>query len=111
MIGGDDTAWLPPRVKPGLLFVVSVTEGTHMHQQLVQRVKVNESQWPTVKHPELTAKQKATLIKKYLIQFGKKLSTEQEQMIVDKVITDNPMFLVNFLEEIRVYGSYEGLTE
>ena len=48
---------------------------------------------------------------RYLIQFGKKLSSEQESMIAEKRITDNPMFLVNFLEEIRVYGSYEGLTE
>eukprot|EP00750_Incisomonas_marina_P011283 INCI16364.9.p1 GENE.INCI16364.9~~INCI16364.9.p1 ORF type:complete len:942 (-),score=169.75 INCI16364.9:91-2916(-) len=111
MIGSDDTAWLPPRVKPGLLFVISVTEGDHMHHVLSQRVAVQEAQWPTVHMPELDREKKTTLIKKYLIQFGKKLSSEQESMIAEKRITDNPMFLVNFLEEIRVYGSYEGLTD
>ena len=64
MIGSDDTAWLPPRVKPGLLFVISVTEGDHMHHVLSQRVAVQEAQWPTVHMPELDREKKTTLIKK-----------------------------------------------
>ena len=64
MIGSDDTAWLPPRVKPGLLFVVSVTEGTHMHAQISQRVSVCQERWPTVVLPQLDHDQKTTLIKK-----------------------------------------------
>ena len=111
MIGGDDVVWLSPRVKPGLVFVVSVTEDSHMHQRLDQRIGTMQKQWGKVSLPELDQEQRMRLIKKYLIQFGKKLSTEQEAMIVEKAITGNPMFLVNFLEEIRVYGSYEGLTD
>lgn len=110
MLGSDDTAWISPRVKRGLIFVLGITAGTNIHRQLTQRVQIQKDQWPSIELPELDAEQKATLIKKYLIQFGKKLSTEQAQMIVEKSVTDNPMFLVNFLEEIRVYGSYEGLT-
>ena len=59
---------------------------------------------------ELEQAECRTLIVDFLGRYGKLLDATQTEMVIDCERTRNPLFASTFLNEVRVFGSFEDLT-
>lgn len=97
--------WLPTTFPKAMRVIFSTTPGSVCHATLKERgydmLEVNP----------LSEDECLSLIRNFLSMFGKNLDVEQEKRIMGCPRTRNPLFLSTFLQEVRVFGSYEGLNE
>jgi nephrocystin-3 len=98
--------WLPTDFPKGVRVVVSTVTDSETHRVLMERgcdqgIAIHPLQDPTC----------LQLIRDYLGSYGKQLDSEQEQRIMNCERTRNPLYLITFLQEVRVFGSFENLSK
>jgi nephrocystin-3 len=96
--------WLPEYVPPWVRLIVSTTPGP-TQEALARRG------WPTLTVGPLDDGRRERVIDGYLGGFRKALGPEQRRLLADDAKCSNPLFLRTVLEELRIFGSFERLTE
>ncbi len=101
---GKGLWWLPVYLPKGVKVVLTtIGEG-----RILEAIGRSE-RWKVIEMPLLDDKKKGQLTEDYLGFYGKSLTDEQLDKVKGCEHTSNPLFLKSFLEEIRVFGEYEGL--
>jgi tetratricopeptide (TPR) repeat protein len=102
---GHYLSWLPTTLPAGVKLVCSSTPGHLTTDQCLRRG------FRAITLAPLTDDDTRTLCHRYLGLFGKQLDKDQIEMILASEHTRDPLYLTTLLQEVRVYGSYEGLVE
>lgn len=102
--GGAELAWLPEEIPNGVRFVCSALPG-HPLDILHGRGAATFTVRP------LTEGDRRELIVQYLRFSGKTLPESLISEIQSSPLSANPLFLRALLEELRLYGRHEGLTD
>ena len=97
--------WLPSSFPKNVRVVVSCVSESEVERVLSSRG------YRGINVDLLSSETTLQLIRDYLGSYGKKLDHEQEQRIVACERTRNPLYLITFLQEVRVFGSYENLNK
>jgi len=96
--------WIPDYFPPFVRVIFSSLPG-NMFSILKKR------RYKELNIKPLSIKERKTLTKKYLNQFGKSLPEKTINIITKAKGFQNPLLLRTFLDEIRVFGEYERLEE
>ena len=96
--------WVPDYFPPFVRVILSSLPGNMLN--ILKKRKYKE-----LNIKSLSIKERKTLIKKYLNQFGKSLTEKTINIIAKTKGFQNPLLLRTFLDEIRVFGEYERLEE
>ncbi|XP_061175870.1 uncharacterized protein LOC133184810 [Saccostrea echinata] len=97
--------WIPGNLPKNIFILLSTLPGRAMDSVL-------NFGWPTMKVSPLENSQKMEIITGYLEGiYGKTLSQEQKEMIVEAPQTNNPLYLRSLLDEVRMYGNFRMLTQ
>ncbi len=67
--------------------------------------------FPAIKMDSLALEEGSLLVRNILEEYGKKLNKEQMKLIFNKTESNNPLYLSLIAHEIRVYHSYDMLTD
>ncbi|XP_070541009.1 uncharacterized protein [Ptychodera flava] len=105
--GGEeqDLLWLPRPLPRNVCMLLSTLPGRSF-----DAVKLAE--WPTFTVEALQPSEKETIITQYLEGiYGKTLTEDQKQMIIDAPQSNNPLYLRALLDELRVFGRFEILSK
>jgi tetratricopeptide (TPR) repeat protein len=101
--GALDLAWLPVEIPDGIRLILSTSGGRPLGG-------LKRRGWPVFTVDPLTESGTRDLVSAYLGVFEKELGAD----IVDRIAladqTKNPLYLSALLEELRVFGSHEELT-
>lgn len=103
-VGGQDMDFLPLTLPAHVHFILSAQSQSTPHKALVERGVA------TVELKPFRAEQKSQLVSLFMGRYGKSLTGEQKQLIVESPNTEHPLYLRVVLEELRVHGVYETLT-
>lgn len=96
--------WLPEFLPDKVKLIVSTLPGQcldSLHQRQICEFSL----------PPLKKQTSNDIIVHFLRKWGKKLDRTQLGILLDKAGVDNPLFLRVVLEELRVYGSFELLSQ
>lgn len=96
--------WMPHRFPSNIRVFLSTVEGETLEA-------TRQNGWPELHLNLLSEAERDLLIQHYLGQFRKALSQEQRARIAGDQKSANPLFLRTVLEELRVFGSFEGLDD
>jgi len=104
-------AWLPQLLPKTVKLIVSTVSGSLTHRTMMERACTSGA--PT--HTSLIISnvsddQCLQLMRTFLNSYGKTLDGSQERRILACDRTRNPLYLITFLQEVRVFGSFENLT-
>jgi len=99
-----DLAWLPKEYPDSIRLVVSTLQG-RPERALVER------EWATFEVEPLTPSEITRFIDLSLGHYGKKLNKDQCSRIATTPQAANPLFLRTLLEELRLFGVYEGIDQ
>jgi tetratricopeptide (TPR) repeat protein len=127
MAEGDGAlSWLPVSVPQSCRLVVSAVSDTPVERICKERGESDRAPnrksglrsdargapgWRELVVNELSDEECAQLIHQYLGSYGKQLDAEQEGLVIASRHTRNPLYLVTFLQEVRVFGVYEKVSE
>nr|XP_006817896.1 PREDICTED: uncharacterized protein LOC100371827 [Saccoglossus kowalevskii] len=103
--GGEeqDLLWLPRQLPPGVCVVLTTLVGRAFDA-------VTSAGWPTFPVHALKPDEKEAIITGYLEGiYGKTLTGEQKQNIIDAPQSNNPLYLRALLDELRVFGDFGNL--
>lgn len=98
--------WLPREFPESLKVILSCNAQTNVIRKLSER---NWNNVVTIR--PLSGLEKRQILEKTLSVYRKSLSEEQTLLFVNSPHTDNPLFLKVTIEELRVFGRFEALTE
>ncbi|XP_052059702.1 uncharacterized protein LOC127700331 [Mytilus californianus] len=99
-----DLLWIPSEIPPNVFLLISTLPGRAMNACI-------EAGFPSMKVKPLQESQKMQIITDYLEGiYGKSLTTEQKEMIINVKQTSNPLYLKSLLDEVRMFGSFRTLT-
>ena len=97
--------WLP-QLRKGIKMVFSTVDGDDALTTLINRG------YPTLNILPLLADQKRELMNQYFERYGKRLTKEQQDIVMHgRDITDNTLVLVSLLDQMRRFGEFENLSE
>ncbi|HUT31978.1 MAG TPA: DUF4062 domain-containing protein [Planctomycetota bacterium] len=102
--GAPDLVWLPPVVPAGVRLLLSTLPGRPLDD-------LRKRGWPTLDIEPLNPSERSDLITRYLAQYTKALSPSLADQIAAAPQAANPLYLRALLEELRVFGSHEQLSE
>jgi tetratricopeptide (TPR) repeat protein len=102
--GAPDLVWLPPHIPENVRMFLSTLPGRPL-DELKQRG------WPALTIEPLQPDERKQLIKEYLALFTKALDMNQTERIASAGQCQNPLFLRVLLDELRLYGRHEQLSE
>jgi hypothetical protein len=94
--------WFPEFIPRHIRVIVSALPGVTADALSQRHYKVFEV-------PELDESYRQKLVNDYLAIFGKKLNPKQAKRIAQTGNFGNPLLLTSFLEELRIFGSFEKL--
>ena len=97
--GAQDLVWLPPMIPENIRLIVSTLPGRSLDV-------LKEREWTTLEVPLQDIERRKKLIMDYLVQYGKKPTPVQADMIASYPQTSNPLYLRSLLEELRLYGDH-----
>lgn len=97
-----DLAWLPREYPNGVQVVVSTLPGRCMNT-------IQQRGWHTLRVEPLNETERQALVLEYMALYGKSFTPAQLARIIKAEQCQNPLFLRTLLEEMRVFGVYEGL--
>jgi tetratricopeptide (TPR) repeat protein len=100
--GAPDLVWLPPVIPSNVRLVVSTLPGRSWDD-------LKKRGWPVMTVEPLTTPERQELIDKYLKRYAKALSPGPVHRIAAAPQTGNGLYLSTLLNELRQFGSYEGL--
>ena len=98
-------SWVPDEPFRGSLrLIVSSLEGTCLES-------LKSRNWNYLPVNPLQPEEKGKLIDQYLQRFGKELDDTNTLLIVSAPQSENPLYLKILLDELRVTGTFEGLSQ
>ncbi|HCY83807.1 MAG TPA: hypothetical protein DHV36_01590, partial [Desulfobacteraceae bacterium] len=104
-----DLHWLPARLPRGLKLILSCIEGgkkaDDVSKTLLRRKCIPLSMTP------LTDSERLEMIRALPSISAKALDTEQIQLLLGNLSTQNPLYLQTALEELRGFGSFEQISD
>ena len=100
--GARELVWLPPSIPPRIRLVVSTLPGRTLEELTIRN-------WPTLTVQPLDVQERQQFIEAYLWQYSKKLEPEHTKHMAAAEAASNPLYLRGVLEELRQFGSHEGL--
>lgn len=103
--GARELLWLPNVLPDNVRLILSTLPGPSQEA-------ASERGWPTVEVQPLTPDERLELLSSFLFdRYAKKLLPKQEQRIIQDPQSANPLGLLLLLDELRQFGSHEGLDE
>ncbi|MBN1267704.1 MAG: tetratricopeptide repeat protein [Anaerolineales bacterium] len=102
--GALDLVWLPVEFPPNVRVVLSTLQGRPLEA-------IKDRNWPTVVVDPMNSTERRQLITSYLNLYRKKLDKVHLDRIAAANHTDNPLFLRTLLEELRIFGQHEHLSD
>jgi len=100
---GRRLAWLPVTFPPGIRVVVSTTPDDLLHR-LIRRG------WKQIEmRPVVELDVRAEIVRSYLAQFSKRISSHQTQRLVTDAKASSPLYVRVVAEEMRIHGEHETL--
>ncbi|XP_072040846.1 uncharacterized protein [Amphiura filiformis] len=99
----QELKWLPKELPPNVYLLMSTLPGK-------AKDAVDEAGWPTIQVYPLNPTEKMEIITTYMSLYSKTLNKEQLAVIVEAKQSNNPLYLKALLDEVRVFGSFEHLT-
>ncbi len=102
--GAPDLVWLPPVMPENVRLIVSTPPGRPMDE-------ITKRGWPVFKVEPLTAEERKELIRKFLGEYGRTLSSARVERIALAPQAANPLYLRVLLDELRLFGRHEQLEE
>jgi hypothetical protein len=102
--GAPELVWLPPVIPANVRLIVSTLPGRSWDE-------LKKRGWPVLTVEPLTVPEREELIDKYLKRYAKALSPEPARRIAAAPQTGNGLYLSTLLNELRQFGSYEGLNQ
>lgn len=94
--------WLPAYLPPNVRLIVSSTPG-------VTYERWREREWPMISVQPLSILEREAMIVRFLGEYHKSLTTQQNKRIAQDVKSESPLFLRVLLEELRLFGTFEEL--
>jgi len=106
-LAGDQDAlflsWVPTQMPPNARLILSTIPGHATEERLL------EDGFKPVRLGVLLDEEARSLSARFLGLFGKSLDAAQTDRVMLNPRTRNPLYLSTFLQELRVFGSYEAL--
>ena len=102
--GAPDLVWLPPKIPENIRLVVSTLPGRPLDA-------VRKLGWNEMRVEPLTVSERDVLITCYLKKYHKEFSPTLKAALASADQSQNPLFLRALLEEIRIHGTFEHLTD
>jgi nephrocystin-3 len=102
--GAPDLVWLPPVMSENLRLIVSTLPDRPLDE-------INKRGWPMLKVEMLSAPERRELIRQYLAQYAKTLSSARVERIAAAPQSANPLYLRVLLDELRLFGEHERLED
>ena len=99
----SNLSWLPRILPKGVKLICSCTDTSAFYTNLSER------DWYELKIQPFSDDECIELISTYLGHYGKQIDEKQQQVVLKCPRTRNPLYLVTFLQEVRVFGVYEEL--
>ncbi|MDP6636522.1 MAG: tetratricopeptide repeat protein [Phycisphaerae bacterium] len=99
-----DLTWLPPTIPANIRLIVSTLPG-RSNEALARR------DWPTMTVRPLTDHERRRFIDEYLKTFTRNLNEDRTNRIASAPQSSNPLYLQTLLDELRVVGSHDRLSE
>jgi len=100
--GKPSLNWLPDQLPPGVQMITAAADDTICRQ-------AETSGWRLLPLRPLTPSERGLLAQRYLDDYGKSLTDKQLADLIRDPQTGNPLYLRTLLNELRVFGNYEGL--
>ncbi len=100
---GRDLLWLPTFIPPSVQLVVSCRPGE------IQKALKRRGDWHVLELGELEHGRREALLVAQLKLFKKELSEQQATQILRHARAGQPLFLCTLSEQLRLFGSFEGL--
>jgi tetratricopeptide (TPR) repeat protein len=97
-----DLAWLPPEIPANIRMILSTLPGSALDD-------LHRRQWPTMTVEPLRTDERQTLLRSYLAQSARSLSSEHVALITSAPQAANPLFLRALLDELSVWGDHDTL--
>ncbi|HLE52570.1 MAG TPA: tetratricopeptide repeat protein [Anaerolineales bacterium] len=102
--GAPDLVWLPPHIPANVRMLLSTLPGRSLDE-------LQKRGWPALTVESLQPEERKQLIQEYLALFTKALSPAQMERIASAAQCQNPLFLRVLLDELRLFGVHEQLSE
>lgn len=102
--GAPDLVWLPEKLPSNVRVILSTLPGRPLDE-------LRRRHCLTLEVGPLNEDERALLIADYLAQYTKKLSPQHVSRIASAPPAGSPLFLRALLEELRLYGEHETLSE
>ena len=97
-----DLGWLPEFFTENIRVITSTLKGRSLDA-------LKKRNYQTITIQPFTIEERKKFIVEYLSRYSKKLSEPQTDHVASQDQTANPLYLRTLLEELRVFGIYEGL--
>lgn len=102
--GALDLLWLPPVMPENLRLIVSTLPGSALDE-------ITRRNWPVYKVEPLSVDERKELIRQFLNDYGRELSSSRIERIATASQSSNPLYLRVLLDELRLFGVHERLEE
>jgi len=96
--------WLPQHLPTNVRIIFSTTPGPTLDA-------LRTREWPEFELLPLSVSDREAMITRFLSEFHKSLSLDECKEIARNEKTASPLFLRTFLEELRLFGTFEKLDE
>lgn len=103
-----ELTWLPGKLPPSVKFVISCAEGSERGRTAMERIRARGL--PITAVPRLTTRERLGIVQRAPALWAKTLDHDQRKALLRNSTTDNPLFLLVAIEELRGFGSYERLS-
>ncbi|KAL4233724.1 hypothetical protein ACF0H5_008404 [Mactra antiquata] len=97
--------WLAPKFPKNIQCIVSST------QQPSTAARIQEYPCYMMILDTLVSEDARTIVEQFLLQFNKKLDSDQLNHIVESKCSTSPLWLYFICEELRIYGDFRSLTK
>lgn len=102
--GAPDLIWLPETLPDNVRVILSTLPGRPLEA-------IQKRGWPTYKLTLLSVQERAEIARSYLSLYRKRLSKSNLQRIAEAPQAANPLFLKMLLNELRLFGEHEQLSQ
>jgi len=102
--GAQDLVWLPVELPANIRVVLSTLPGRPLDV-------IHDRGWPTLIVEPLEPDERRQFITDYLDPYRKKLDKVHLERIAAAAHTDNPLYLRTLLDELRIFGRHELLSD
>jgi len=102
--GAQDLTWLPPKIPKNIRIILSSLPGKILEEG-------KKLEFSVLEVLPLSYEERKRLIVCYLKKFHRELSEKDRDIIANAPQTENPLFLRTLLEELRIEGEFDNLSD